>query len=51
MKASWGYEAMSPYVVLAAIIAGVLLFAFWPNLTRWRRRLKKRRMRQRGGML
>jgi hypothetical protein len=47
---SWGYEAMSPYVVLAAVIAGVLLFAFWPNLMRWRRRMK-RRLRHRDGML
>ncbi|MDZ4361763.1 hypothetical protein [Brevundimonas sp.] len=37
---------MSSYVILAAVIAGVLLFAFWPNLTRWRRRMK-RRVRQR----
>ncbi|WP_269145474.1 hypothetical protein [Brevundimonas vitis] len=37
---------MSSYVILAAVIAGVVLFAFWPNLTRWRRRMK-RRVRQR----
>jgi hypothetical protein len=41
---------MSSYAILAAVIAGVLLFAFWPDLTRWRRRMK-RRVRQRDGML
>jgi uncharacterized integral membrane protein len=41
---------MSSYVILAAVLAGVLLFAFWPNLMRRRRRMK-RRVRQRDGML